>query len=116
MGARPRVARGVGWGDIRLLAFDRPDKTRPVLVLTRSSIIAHLSTVTVAPITRTIRGVPTEVQISVEEGLRVPSVANFDAIQTVGANRLGRYIGSLPKRRKPEVRRALLFAFELEED
>ena len=99
-----------------MLAFDRPDKTRPVLVLTRSSIIAHLSTVTVAPITRTVRGVPTEVRISVEEGVRVPSVANFDAIQTVGAKRLGRYIGSLSKRRKSEVRRALLFAFEVEED
>ncbi|MGO9257448.1 MAG: type II toxin-antitoxin system PemK/MazF family toxin [Bryobacteraceae bacterium] len=45
-------------GDVRLCRFAPPDKERPVLVLTRDSAIGHLATVTVAPITSTIRGVP----------------------------------------------------------
>ena len=108
------MARGVSWGDIRLLTFDHPDKTRPVVVLTRSSIIPHLSAVSVAPITRTVRGIPTEVPIGLDEGLKIASVANLDSVQTVAIERLGRYLGSLQKGRKPEVRKALLFAFELE--
>ncbi len=59
-----RIARG----DIRLYQFAPPDKNRPAVVLTRDSAIAYLSTVTVAPITTTIRGVPSEVVLSEEDG------------------------------------------------
>ena len=52
-----RIARG----DVRLYSFSSPDKKRPVVVLTRDSAISYLSTVTVAPITSAIRGVPSEV-------------------------------------------------------
>jgi mRNA interferase MazF len=96
-----------------MLAFPRPDKTRPALVLTRSSVIPYLSTVTVAPVTRTIRGIPTEVRLGIAEGLKSESVANLDSLQTVGKERLGRYIGSISVRRKTELRKALLFALEL---
>jgi len=55
------VAGRVARGEIRLYQFARPDKKRPVLALTGDSAIAYLATVTVAPITLTIRGVPSEV-------------------------------------------------------
>jgi len=68
------MAQGIAWGDIRLVEFDRPDKTRPALVLTRTSAISFLGAVTVAPITRTIRGIPTEVRLGTDHGLsrRIP--------------------------------------------
>jgi mRNA interferase MazF len=55
------VASGVSRGDVRLYQFAPPDKKRPVVALTRDSAVPYLSTVTVAPITTTIRGVPSEV-------------------------------------------------------
>ena len=100
--------------DSHLVASGRPDKTRPVLVLTRSSIIPHLSTVTVAPITRTVRGIASEVAVGDAEGLKQPSVVNLDSLQTISAGRLGRYLGSIDRRRKAEIREALLFGLELE--
>jgi mRNA interferase MazF len=108
------MARGLAWGDIRLVEFGSPDKTRPALVLTRASAVALLNAVTVAPITRTVRGIPTEVPLGEIEGLKVPSVANFDAVQTVAKHRVGRYLGTLAPRRRDEVRAALLFALELD--
>lgn len=109
------MARGIAWGDVRLVEFGSPDKTRPALVLTRTAVISRLSSVTVAPITRTIRGIPTEVDVGTDNGLKVPSVANFDSLQTVGKERIGRYLGSIGSQRRSEVRDALLFAFDLEE-
>ena len=58
------MAGGVARGDVRLYRFAPPDKSRPVVVLTRDSAIGYLSTVTVAPITSTMRGVPSEVVLN----------------------------------------------------
>lgn len=109
------IARGIAWGDVRLVEFGSPDKTRPALVLTRTAVISRLSSVTVAPITRTVRGIPTEVGLGIENGLKVSSVANFDSLQTVGKERIGRYLGSVGAARKSEIREALLFSFDLED-
>ena len=88
---------------------------RPALVLTRSTALRYLNTVTVAPITRTIRGVPSEVALGVEEGLKEPSAANFHSLQTVAKDRIGRYVGSIDVARSSELRDALLFALNLDE-
>jgi len=109
------MARGLAWGDIRLITFDRPDKARPALVLTRTPAIAFLNALTVAPITRTIRDIPTELSLGESEGLKAPSVAKLDALQTVSKARVGRYLGSIERARKGAIRRALLFALELDE-
>ena len=61
------MAGAIARGEVRLYHFARPDKTRPVVVLTRQSALAYLSTVTVAPITSTIRGVPSEVVLNQED-------------------------------------------------
>jgi mRNA interferase MazF len=110
------VARGLSWGDIRMVEFGRPDKTRPALVLTRPVGIAALNAVTVAPITRTIRGIRSELALGVEAGLREPSVAKLDALQTVPKDRLKNYVGSISRTRAKEIRRALLYSLDLETD
>ena len=115
MAGRPGVARDVSWGDIRMVEMGRPDKIRPALVLTRTSALPYLSSVTVAPITRTIRGIPTEVVLGEESGLKTASAANFDNLQTVSKQRLGRHLGALPRSRWREVREAILFALALDQ-
>ncbi len=83
---------------------------RPVLILTRSSAIAYLSRVTVAPITSTIRGVPSEVTLGPEDGMRRPCAANLHNVVTVGRERVGRVVARLNARRMKEVCTALAFA------
>lgn len=90
---------GVGWlvkrGDICWYAFPAPNKRRPVLILTRDSAIAVLSSVTVAPITSTIRSIPTEVILTREDGLPETCAANFDNIQSVPKANVGAAITHL---------------------
>ena len=115
MGRDPGVARELAWGDVRLVEFGSPDKTRPALVLTRTSAIPFLNAVTVAPITRTVRGIPTEIVLGLEEGLKTTSAANLDAVQTVSKQRIGRYLGAVAGQRRTELRTALLFALDLDQ-
>lgn len=59
------------------------DKRRPVLVVTRSDAIGVLSTIVVAPVTRRIRGIPTEIRLDPDDGMPEDSVATFDALQPI---------------------------------
>lgn len=97
-------------GDIRLYRFPQPDKERPVLVLTRSSAIAYLSSITAAPITSTIRDVPSEVRLSEADGMKGPCVVNLHNVITISKARLGRRVAGLSSERLQEVCRALAFA------
>ncbi len=97
-------------GDVRLYRFPAPDKPRPVLVLTRGSAIRYLSRVTVAPITSTIRGVPSEVALDVEDGMKQPCAANLHNLVTVATAGLGRRLAQLPPTRLAEVCAAIGFA------
>lgn len=97
-------------GDVRLYRFPAPDKARPVVVLTRTSAIAWLNRVTIAPITSTIRGIPTEVVLDVGDGLRGPCAVNLDHVVTVPKAGLGRRVASLSASRLEEVCAALGFA------
>ena len=69
------------------------DKTRPVIVLTRDPIGALLDAVIVAPVTSTIRGTSTEVEVGQEDGIARPSVANLDNVQLVSRERFERRVG-----------------------
>lgn len=100
----------VGRGEIWQFAFPRPNRRRPVLVLTRGEIIGHLHSVTVAPITTTIRGIPSEVVIGPECGLKTRSAINLDNLATVPKEGLQSFVGSVPPPVLAEVRHALLFA------
>jgi mRNA interferase MazF len=90
--------------------FPPPDKQRPVLVLTRDSAIAHLSTVTIAPITSTVRGVPSEVILDVGDGMRGRCAVNLHNAVTIAQTRLGRRVSGLSAARMDEVCEALRFA------
>lgn len=105
-----------GWmkrGDIRWYKFRAPDKKRPVLILTRNSILSYLGEVTVAPITTTIRDIPSEVLLTKDDGLPTDCVINFDHMQTVSKAKLGKLITTLPQGKLQDVRKAILFALEL---
>ena len=81
-----------------------------MLVLTRASAIGHLATVTVAPITSTVRGVPSEVILDVEDGMKGRCAVNLHNAVTVAQTRLGRRVGNLTPGRMDEVCSALRFA------
>lgn len=93
-----------------MLSFEHPDKTRPVVVLTRDSSIDHLSTVTVAPITSTIRGVPSEVVLDVEDGMKAPCAVNLHNASTVSQKLLGKRVAQLTEARMAAICAALRFA------
>jgi mRNA interferase MazF len=89
-------------GEIRWYTFALPDKRRPVLVLTRDEVIDHLNEIIVVPITRTIRGLATEVVLTPDDGMPVVSALNFDHIALAQRQRIGTLICSLPENRWPE--------------
>lgn len=97
-------------GEVRWFRFPRPDKRRPVLILTRDSALDFLGEVTVAPITSTIRDIPSEVVLTPGDGLQRDCAVNLDHVQTVARGQIGPLIAVLPPGRMEEVRKALLFA------
>ena len=97
-------------GDIRYYTFKPPDKKRPVIILSRDSIIPHLGAVTVAPLTSTIRGIPSEVLVTRTDGVPDDCVINLDHVQTVSKDNLGKLITTLSLAKMASVRIALLFA------
>ena len=100
-------------GEVRWYKFAHPDKKRPVLVLTRSSILDYLNEVTIAPVTTTIRDIPSEVRLSRAEGMPRDCAVNCDHIQTVAQAKVGGLITTLTADKLTEVSRALHFALEL---
>ncbi len=97
-------------GEVRWYRFSRPDKNRPVVILTRDSVLEYLGEATVAPITRTVRGIPSEVVLGPEDGLPETCAVNLDHVQTVSKGRLGNVITTLTGRRLVQIREGLLFA------
>jgi mRNA interferase MazF len=97
-------------GEVRWYRFARPDKRRPVVILTRDSALGFLGEVTVAPITSTIREIPSEVPLSAVDGMPGGCAANLDHVQTVAKGKLGPVIATLSAQKMSEVRAALLFA------
>lgn len=98
------------WGEVRWYRFASPDKKRPVLILTRDSILESLGEVTIAPVTTTIRDIPSEVVLTEEDGMSQACAVNLDHVQTVAKGKLGSLITTLPMVRMLEIRAALLFA------
>ncbi len=99
--------------EVRWYRFASPDKRRPVLVLTRDSIIPFLGEVTVAPITTRIRDIPSEVLLSVEDGLPRECAVNCDHVQTVQRGKLGALITTLSPGVMDQVATAARFALDL---
>jgi len=104
------MARRLNRGEIWLLHRPRPDKRRPVVVLARPSLIEALHTVTVAAVTSTMRGAPTEVQVGIEEGLKRTSCVNLCNVFTVRQSELTRFVGAVGPRKMRAICRALAIA------
>lgn len=102
-------------GDVCWYNFKAPDKKRPVLILTRESAISVLNSVTIAPITSTIRSIPTELVLTEQDGVPHTCAANFDNLQTVPKSNIGNRITRLTSRRMKEVAAAVSFALGLDE-
>ena len=71
------------------------DKRRPVLVVTRSEVVGLLDGIVVAPVTRSVRRIPTEIPLGADEGLSVDCAASFDNLQRVRRDALRSRIGDL---------------------
>jgi mRNA interferase MazF len=93
---------------VRWYVFAAPDKRRPVLLLTRDEVIDHLNEIIAVPVTRTIRGIDSEVPLSPADGMPTVCALNLDHIGIVQRSRLGALVATLPEQRWPEVERALL--------
>ena len=100
-------------GEIRWYKFKSPDKKRPVLILTRDSVLEYLREVTVVPITSTIRDIPSEVLLTREDGLRKDCAINCDHMQTVSKNKIGSLITALSRDKLTQVSKAIWFALNL---
>ena len=100
-------------GEIRWYKFGTPDKKRPVLILTRDSILEYLGEITVAPVTSTVRDIPSEVFLSHENGVRKNCAINCDHIQTVSRGKIGALITTVSQEKLKKVRKAILFALNL---
>ena len=90
------------------------DKARPVLVLTRELVRPHLATVTVAPITGTVRGLSTEVPVGRPNGLEQASVVACDHVTTIPRDALGPHIGLLLDDQERALSAAIRNAFDLD--
>lgn len=102
-------------GEVRWYTFKAPDKRRPVLILTRSSVIGYLNAVTVAPITTTIRNIQSEVYLNQDDGMYSACAVNLDNIQTIQKAQLGELIAVLSMVRMEEVNQAIAFSLGINE-
>ena len=100
-------------GEIRWYKFAGPDKKRPVLILTRDSVLEYLGEVTIAPITSTVRDIPSEVFLSKSDGLPRDCAVNCDHLQTVSKGKIGSLVTTLTPARMTDVGRAIHFALDI---
>lgn len=98
---------------MRWYRFKHPDKRRPVVILTRNSVLEYLGEVTVAPITSTIRDIPSEVPLSRQDVMNNDCAINCDHIQTVSKSNIGSLITTLSKEKVGEIRNAISFALDI---
>lgn len=98
---------------MRPIHVARLDKPRPVLILTREVVRHHLTTVTVAPITTTIRGISTEVLVGLTNGLDAPSAISCDNVTTIPKDAVGQQIGLLLDHQEDDLSEAIRAGFDL---
>ena len=104
------MARRLSRGDVWMYEFSAPDKRRPVVILSRQAVIPLLRTVMVAPITSAVHGVPSEVPVGPDQGLKGTSAINLDHVQTVDKHRLTHFVAHLGRDVMDQVCRALAAA------
>lgn len=100
-------------GEIRWYKFMHPDKKRPVLILTRDSILEYLDEVTIAPITGTVRSIPSEVFLSQADGMSRDCAVNCDHLQTVSKGKIGSLLTTLSAEKMLDVGKAIRFSLNI---
>ncbi len=102
-------------GDIRWYTFRQPDKRRPVLILTRDSAIPVLTGITIAPLTTTVRDIPTEVVLTPEDdGVLEICAVNLDNLQTISKANIGPLLTVLSPEKIQAVEESLCFALGID--
>lgn len=104
------MAARIERGDIRVWRSSMSGKRRPALVLTRQMAIPALSTVTIAPISSSMRAVASEVALGIDDGMKKRCAVNLHNLVTVEQRELGRRVGKLGPEKMAEACRALSFA------
>ncbi len=102
-------------GEIRWAHLPAPIGRRPVLLLSRNAAYRVRLNVTVAPLSRTVRGIPREVFLTPADGVPVECAVNLDDIMTIPKALLGRRIAILSAEKLKLVRDAILYSLALEE-
>ena len=110
------MARTLVRGDIHLFPFERPDKRRPVVILTLGDVVNQLTSVTVAPISSSIRNATSEVRLDIDDGMKGPCVVKLHNLMTVEQSKLGPRVTSLSSNRMKEICVALRFALDCDCD
>ncbi|MFN8497702.1 MAG: type II toxin-antitoxin system PemK/MazF family toxin [Anaerolineae bacterium] len=100
-------------GEVRWYTFSPPDKRRPVVILTRDPSLRYLNEVTVAAVTSTMRGVPSEVILGQEDGMPHTCAVNLYHIQTIAKAKLGRVITVLSQEKMAQLSVAIDYALDL---
>jgi mRNA interferase MazF len=99
----------VWWADL-----PPPTGHRPVVLITRDEAYSYRGLVTVAPVSRRVRGIRAEVPLGPEDGLPTRCAVNLDNMTTVRKGALQRYIASLRSDKLQAVDAAIHFALGLE--
>ncbi|MDO5699348.1 MAG: type II toxin-antitoxin system PemK/MazF family toxin [Dermatophilus congolensis] len=99
---------------MREICLIRADKTRPALILTRNAARAAMTSVTVAPITSTVKGLCSEVAVGPANGLDHPCVVSLDNVMTLPVERLGRTLGYLNETQEVALAKAVELTFDLD--
>ncbi len=102
-------------GDVCWVDFPDPVGRRPAVLVSRPEAYAVRARLIVVPLTRTVRGIPTEVRLGPADGLPRPGVANADEVVTVPRTLVGARIASLVPERVEELDDALRFALGLDQ-
>ena len=98
-------------GDVYWIKLKVPDKRRPALIITRDSAIPLLNSITVIPVTSTLRDTPSTVWLDESDGMSKPCLINIDHIQTVSKDKIGEYLSHIESEKLNEVFEAIKFAF-----
>ena len=100
-------------GEVWWINFSPPKGRRPAIIVTRSVVLNSRASVTVIPVTRTIRNIPTEIELDEEDGLPQKCIANADDIMTINKNSIGNYICKLTDEKMLQVKESMIYAFDL---
>ncbi len=100
-------------GEVWWVEFPDPVGRRPAVLVSRNEAYRIRSAITVVPLTRTIRDIPTEVLLGPDEGVPKKSVANADNVTTVAKARLQQHLATLPAGKLSALDRAIKFALDL---